>query len=462
MGVAIPKTRWATTVDGAWIAYQDFGEGSVTLVMILAWVSHLEVYWEQPRYERFMRRLARSMRVLTFDKRGMGMSDRITGVPSLDMRMDDVRAVMDAAGVERAALASWGNFGPELAVMFAATYPERTLALILDGPVHARKEPDYPWGITDDEQAESVARLVDTWGDDAHSRTFVREAFGVAPEDAPIDDPEFRHWCAKFARFAATPGGYETFERVWFETDVRPVLPAVHVPTTVHYKTSWGAEHEVGKETEARYVAGLIPGARVHVLGGAAGIPWIEEPEEYVADIERFLESTRREEAELDRVLATVLFTDVVGSTGRAADAGDRAWCELVERHHATVRGMLARYRGTEIKTMGDGFLATFDGPARAVRCAQGICEAVRPLGLEVRAGCHTGEIELMGADVGGIAVHIGARVGALAKPNEVLVSSTVRDLVAGSGLCFADRGEHELKGVPGSWRLYAVEPAGA
>jgi class 3 adenylate cyclase len=453
MTLSLPKTRWARTIDGAWIAYQDFGDGPITLVMILAWVSHLEVYWEQPRYARFMRRLSRSMRVLTFDKRGMGMSDRMTGVPDLETRVDDVRAVMDAAGVERAAMVSWANYGPELAVMFAATYPERTLALVLDGPVHIRKEPDYPWGITDIEQVEALTRLVEIWGDDEHSREFIPYAFGDAPGDAPIDDPEFLSWCSKFARFAATPGGYEAFERVWFETNVRHVLPALHVPTIVRYKTGWGPEDEA----EARYAAGLVPGARVEAVEGVAGVPWIEEPEAYVCGIERFLESIRREEVELDRVLATVLFTDVVGSTEKAATAGDREWCELVDRHHTTVRAMLARYRGTEIKTMGDGFLATFDGPARAVKCAQGICEAVKPLGLEVRAGCHTGEIELTGADVGGIAVHIGARVGALAGPSEVLVSSTVKDLVAGSGLVFEDRGEHELKGVPEPWRLYAV-----
>jgi class 3 adenylate cyclase len=240
---------------------------------------------------------------------------------------------------------------------------------------------------------------------------------------------------------------------MWFETDVREVLPTIHVPTLVLSKEHAEDEHRAMNA----YVAELIPGARCALVTGTAGVVWIEEPEAYVTAIERFLDSVQQEEAELDRMLATVLFTDIVGSTDKACELGDVRWRELLERHHATVRALLARYRGREVNTIGDGFLATFDGPARAVKCAQVICDAVKPLGLEVRAGCHTGEIELLGADVGGIAVHIGARVAALAGPSEVLVSATVKDLVAGSGLVFADRGEHELKGVPGSWRLYSV-----
>jgi Adenylate cyclase, family 3 (some proteins contain HAMP domain) len=453
----IPEIRWAATVDGASIAYQDFGQGPVTLVVIHGWVSHLEVYWEQPRYARFMRRLARNMRVLVFDKRGIGMSDR-TMASDLETRMDDVRAVMAAAGVERAALLGWGTGAPCLAAFFAASQPERVLALIEDGQYCCRRAPDYPYGWTPEEEEAGTRNLTAHWGDLSHAVEFVRYGYGDRAVDAPVEDQVFLAWNARLARFSATPTTFAQFARTIYETDVRGILPSVHVPAASLQATGWDDEGR----SSAVYNAGLIAGAKVVEFAGAANIIWIEDPEPCVAAIEEFLASVRREEEDLDRMLATVLFTDVVGSTQRAVELGDAGWKELLERHCATVRALLARYRGTEIKTMGDGFLATFDGPARAVRCAQGICEAVKPLGLEVRAGCHTGEIELMGSDVGGIAVHIGARVGALAGPSEVLVSSTVKDLVAGSGLSFADRGEHELKGVPGSWRLYAVEPAGA
>jgi class 3 adenylate cyclase/pimeloyl-ACP methyl ester carboxylesterase len=445
----IPQTQWARTVDGACIAYQDIGSGPTALVVIHGWVSHLEVYWEQPRYARFIRRLSRNLRVLVFDKRGIGMSDRFTSAPTLETRMDDVRAVLDAAGVDRAAVFGWGTGGPPLAVLFAATYPDRAIALLIDGEVRDRRGDEFPWGQTDEEFEESLTHLVATWGDDDHAREFAQ-----AGEYDPGDDEAFRLWGARLARFAATPASYEAFERMWFETDVTDVLPAVRVPSAVLYKTG---ERGYG-EDYARYTSQRIPGCRLIPVPGETGVWWVEEPEPFASAVEEFVSSVRREEAELDRVLATVLFTDIVGSTDKACQMGDASWQELLQKHHNAVRAMLGRYRGTEVKTMGDGFLATFDGPARGVRCAQGICEAVKPLGLEVRAGCHTGEIELSGGDVGGIAVHIGARIAALAGPSEVLVSSTVKDLVAGSGLQFAERGENELKGVPGSWRLYAVK----
>jgi class 3 adenylate cyclase/pimeloyl-ACP methyl ester carboxylesterase len=454
----VPQTRWAKTVDGASIAYQDFGSGPVTMVVILGWISHLEIYWEQPGYARFMRRLARNMRVLTFDKRGVGMSDR-TLASDLETRMDDVRAVMDAAGVERAALLAGGSGGPCLAAFFAASRPERVLALIVYGLFCCRRSPDYPYGWTPEDYEADTRNNTAHWGDPSYAAEFVRSnVFGDRPVDAPLDDPAFLAWFTRMARFSATPATVAEFDRVTYETDVRDILSSVHVPAASLQATGW--EEEV--RALAVYNAGLIAGAKVVEFAGAANVNWLEDPEPFVAAVEGFLASVRREQEDLDRMLATVLFTDVVGSTKRAAELGDERWKELLGRHCTTVRALLARYRGTEVKTMGDGFLATFDGPARAVRCAQGICEAVKPLGLEVRAGCHTGEIELMGTDVGGIAVHIGARVGALAGAGEVLVSSTVKDLVAGSGLTFEDRGEHELKGVPGSWRLYAVEPATA
>jgi len=440
-------------MDGASIAYQDFGSAPITLVLIHGWISHLELYWDEPRFARFMRRLSQNMRVLHFDKRGVGMSDRLSGPPGLDVQMDDVRAVMDAAGAERAAIFAYGSCGPPLAAVFAATHPDRTLALGLDGSIFFRQVADFPWGNSDAEEEESLERLASSWGDDDRAVTWVREACGERPQDAPVDDHAFLRRCARFARFAATPTSYVAFERMWFETDVRASLASIHVPTAVLVKkgaTDW-------HRGQAEYSVAHIAGAQLVEVPGAAFVPWIEEPESYVSAAEQFIASVRHEEAELDRMLATVLFTDVVDSTKRAAEFGDLRWKELLARHDAAVRAMLARYRGNEVKTMGDGFLATFDGPARAVKCAQGICEAVKPLGLEVRAGCHTGEIELLGADVGGIAVHIGARVGALAGPSEVLVSSTVKDLVAGSGLVFEDRGERELKGVPEPWHLYAV-----
>jgi class 3 adenylate cyclase/pimeloyl-ACP methyl ester carboxylesterase len=455
---SVPEVRWARTVDGACIAYQDLGGGPVTLVVIHGWVSHLEVYWEQSRYVRFLSRLSRNMRVIVFDKRGIGMSDRVSGTPDLGVLLDDVRAVMDAAGVEKAALLAWGGPGPELAAFFAATHPDRTLCLALNGSLHYRREPDYPHGESEEDFEDGLARCLEAWGTEAGAREFVRTGFTAEPPDGtPCRTPEFLRWCARFARNAATPVGYEAFERMWFATDVRRILPTISVPTADFFAAGQSKDAEL-----SRAQAGLIPGAVSVPVSTPWEVIWVHDPEPMVSAIEQFITSVRAEETELDRVLATVLFTDVVGSTDRACELGDRAWTELLERHDQTVRALVTRFRGTEIKTTGDGFLATFDGPARAVKCAQGVCAAVKPLGLEVRAGCHTGEIELLGADVGGIAVHIGARVAALAGPSEVLVSSTVKDLVAGSGLVFQDRGEHRLKGVPEVWRLYALAPSDA
>ena len=459
---AMPKTRWATTVDGASIAYQVLGEGDQTIVVIHPWASHLEVYWEQPRFARFMRRLASDLRVVHMDKRGWGMSDRIFGTPDVSLLMDDVRAVMDASGTERAAVLGWGGTGgAPLAALFAATYPERTLALLLDGQLHERWSEDHPEGVTDEEEDAWDAAFAPIWGDDDHAVECAQWCFGDRPEDCPVDDQTFLRWWTKMMRYSSTPSSMVAFSRMWHVTDIRPALPTIHVPTAVICKTG-APETGTGRVTEdqrdwARFNTEHIPGARLVEVPGMAHVIWIEDPEPYVSALEHFLASVRDEQAELDRMLATVLFTDIVGSTDKACELGDRRWTELLERHNQVLRAMLARYRGTGVSTAGDGLLATFDGPARAVMCAHAICEAVKPLGLEVRAGCHTGEIELMGADVGGIAVHIGARVAALAGPSEVLVSSTVKDLVAGSGLVFEDRGKHELKGVPEKWHLYRV-----
>jgi class 3 adenylate cyclase len=449
----VPQTRWARTVDGACIAYQDVGEGPVTLLVVHGWVSHLEVYWEQPRYVRFLRRLSRNMRVLVFDKRGIGMSDRVAGAPDLGVLLDDVRAVMDAAGVERAALLGWGGPGPELAAFFAATYPERTVCFTLFGDLHFREEPDYPWGVSAEVFERDLARDLQAWGIEAGAADFVRSGYLDEPADSPpYNDPEFLRWNAKLARYAATPASYEEFSRMWYGTDVRPALGAVSAPTACFF-----AADDPHDADYARHQASLIPGARAVPVATTTEVIWVPDPEPIVAAIERFVATVRQEEAVLERSLATILFTDIVGSTDKACSAGDAGWTELLAQHNTIVRAFLARYRGREVKTTGDGFLATFDGPARAVTCAQGLCEAVKHLGIEVRAGCHTGEIELLGDDVGGVAVHIGARVGALAGPSEVLVTSTVKDLVAGSGLVFEDRGEHDLKGIPDAWRLYVA-----
>jgi len=456
-----PRTRWATTADGASIAYQVLGDSDQTIVVIHPWASHLEVYWEQPRFARFMRRLARDLRVVHLDKRGMGMSDRIYGTPDVSLLMDDVKAVMDASDTERAAVFGWGGTGgAPLAALFAATYPDRTSALLLDGSLFDRRTPDNPRGTSDEEQDHWDQLFTETWGDDDHMVECAQWCFGDRPEDCPVDDTTFMRWWTKMMRYSCTPTGQLAFSRMWYSTDIRPVLPAIHVPAAVFCKAQAAGDQGipgVSQRDWAEFNVAHVAGARLIEVPGVAHVIWVEDPEPYVAAIQGFLRSVRDEQAELDRMLATVLFTDVISSTEKACEMGDAAWTALLERHNQVTRAMLARYRGTETKTTGDGFLATFDGPARAVKCAQAICEAVRPLDLEVRAGCHTGEIELLGDDVGGIAVHIGARVAALAGPSEVLVSSTVKDLVAGSGLVFEDRGEHALKGVPDLWRLYAA-----
>jgi len=436
----MPKTQWAVTVDGAYIAYQDVGAGPHALVLIHGWWSHLELSWEEPDYVRFMDRLSRRMRVLVFDKRGTGMSDRFTEPPHLEARMDDVRAVMDAAGVERAALVGWGTGGPQLAGVFAATHPERTVALCIDPNVHE------PWTGEWGEDEESMERLIEpmvaTWGEDV-------PPFGY--DEAPTDPALIRRE-SRAARFSATPGSIAALTRMWFHTDVRDVLPTIRVPTLVFHKDrGWS-----NPESAAR-AAALIPGARTAAIGGSEGVITVEDPEPLVSAIEAFLGPIWDEEQDLDRVLATVLFTDIVDSTAQGAALGDRAWADVRAQHDQIVRANLARFRGREIKTMGDGFLATFDGPARGVRCAEAIAEQVQPLGVEIRAGLHTGEVAFEGDDVAGLGVAIGARVGAKASANEVLVSQTVKDLVAGSDLTFEDAGEHELKGVPDRWRLYRV-----
>lgn len=435
-----PETRY-TRSGGVNIAYQVTGDGPLDLVLVPGFVSHLERDWEEARSAAFNDRLASFSRLIRFDKRGTGLSDRAPDLPDLETRMDDVRAVMDAAGSERAALFGFSEGGP-MCVLFAAVYPERTSALVLYGSYAKRQDPDedYPWAATREERVAYAEEVEQTWGEQGDIATL-----------APSADPAFARWWAARARAAASPGAARDLILMNSSIDVRHVLPAVRVPTLVLHRTG----DTDSRAEEGRYIAEHIPGARFVELEGDDHLPWLDS-DQILDEVEEFLTGVRRGPA-IGRVLATVLFTDVVDSTGRAAALGDRRWAELLGRHTALVRGEIERFGGVEVDTAGDGVLARFDGPARAVRAALALATEVRGLGIEVRAGVHTGELELVGDGVAGIAVHIGARIAELAEPGEVLVSSTVKDLVAGSELEFADRGTAELRGVPGAWRLYAA-----
>ena len=436
------QTKYARSGD-VHIAYQVVGQGPIDLVYVPAFVSYVEGIWEEPSSARYFERLASFSRLVVFDKRGTGLSDRVPGVPTLEERMDDVRAVMDAVGLERAVLFGSSEGGP-MCLLFAATYPERTSALVLYGSYpRVAWAPDYPCGTTP-EAFEAFAKVIEReWGSGAFLKL-------VAPSVAA--DERFKQASARFERLAASPGAAIAIQRMNREIDVRHLLPAVRVPTLVIYRARELVAHVEG----SRYLAQHIPGARYVELPGVDYLPWVGDQDAIVDEIQEFLTGVRPP-PESDRVLATVLFTDVVGSTEQAARLGDHSWQELLERHHSLVRKELARFRGREVDTAGDGFLATFDGPARAIRCACSIRDGVRRLGIEIRAGLHTGEIEQKGAKISGIAVHIGARVVGTARASEVLVSSTVKDLVAGSGIRFADRGPHVLKGIPGEWHLFAA-----
>jgi pimeloyl-ACP methyl ester carboxylesterase len=435
------ETKYAKSGD-VHIAYQVVGSGPLDLVLVPGFISHVEEWWEEPLCARFLERLTSFSRLILFDKRGTGLSDREGGVPTLEQRMDDVRAVLTAAGSERAAVLGISE-GGAMSVLFAATYPDRTAALVLYGTFAEFRS----WVPTPQHLEHFLHAIDEGWGTGQSLPHF-------APSVA--DDPRFRRWWARHERLGASPGAAMALMRMNSEIDVRHVLPAIRVPTLVLHRAG-----DVTVDVEAgRYQAAHIPGARYVELPGIDHLPFVRDAEAVLEEIEEFLTGVRPA-PEPDRVLATVMFTDIVGSTELAARLGDRRWRDLLDAHHAAVRRELARFRGREVKTAGDGFLATFDGPARAVRCAEVISATIRTLGIEVRAGLHTGEIELIGEDVGGIAVHVGARVAAEAGPSEVLVSSTVKDLVAGSGLRFDDRGVHGLKGVPEEWRLFALERGG-
>lgn len=438
-----PRTRYAKSGD-VHIAYQVVGDGPTDLVFVPGWISHVEYYWEHPRLVHFIERLASFSRLVLIDKRGTGMSDPVSDAPTLEDRMDDVRAVMDAVGSERAALLGISEGGP-MNILFAATYPERCSALVLYGTFAVgAKAPDYPWMPSRDVLERGWALIDEGWGN------------GVA---LPIVAPELSRdasaarWWERFERHATSPGMAIALLRLSSHIDVRDVLSSISVPTLVLHRPG----DRMVRIENGRYLAEHIRGARFRQLGGSDHLFWSEGAETLLDDIEEFI-TGKRAAPEPNRVLATVLFTDLVGSTHRAAELGDQRWRDLLASHHQLVRRSLDRWQGREVKTMGDGFLATFDGPARAIRCAWAIAERTRDeLAAEVRAGLHTGECELMGSDVGGIAVHIGARVSALAGGGEVLVSSTVKDLTVGSGIAFEDRGGHALKGIPGEWHLFAV-----
>ena len=440
------ETKYARSGDLS-IAYQVMGEGALDLVLVPGYVTHLELGREMRPYARFLDRLASFSRLIVFDKRGSGLSDPVSGAPTLEERMDDVRAVMDAAGSERAALFGVSEGGP-MSILFAATYPDRTSALVLHGAMaRSTWAPDYPWAAPDEAIRQSVAEfIVPSWG---RPDGAIVEIF--SPSYA--NDPETLEFAARFERNAASPQMSAKIFEMSLDIDVRHVLPVIRTPTLVLHRHG----DRVVNRRAGRWLAEQISGARFVELEGRDHLPWTGEQDPVLDEVQEFLTGVRVA-TEPDRVLATVMVTDIVGSTQRAAELGDRRWREILESHQESLRRELTRFRGREIKNLGDGSLATFDGPARAIRCGLAIVEAARERGLAVRVGLHCGEVDLIGDDVGGIAVHTAARVGALAGAGDVLVSSTVKDLVAGSGIEFDDRGTRELKGVPGEWRLYAVK----
>ena len=435
------QTNYAKSGD-VHIAYRIFGDGPRDIVLVPGTISHVELYWEFPMNEYLLRRLTSFSRVIVFDKRGQGLSDRVAE-QTLEERTGDVLAVMNAAGSDRATVFGWSE-GGAMSLMFAATYPERTSALVLYG-AFASMQAD-PWRLPEALFQQLLGVLEDRWGTGI-----------LVPLNAPsrINDEAFVRWWAQLERAVASPGAILALLRANYEIDARHILPSIQAPTLVLHRK----DDALVPVAAGRYLAQNIPGAKYVELPG--GDHLLQAMDEDVLDllldeIEEFITGTRHR-PEPDRVLATVMFNDIVGSTERAAELGDRQWRELLSSYYAAIRKELGAFRGREVNTTGDGLLATFDGPARAIQCACSIRERVRSLGLQTRTGLHTGECELIGDDVAGIAVHIAARVAATAGPDQVLVSSTVKDLVAGSRLRFADQGAHSLKGVPDEWRLYEV-----
>jgi len=441
----IPETKFTQNGEIS-IAYQVVGNGPLDLVIVPGFVSHLEQAWEDPSYSRFLMQLASFSRLILFDKRGTGLSDRIGGIPTLEERMDDVRAVMDSVDSQQAALFGISEGGP-MSVLFAATYPERATALVLYGSIAKGSwAPDYPWG--GDIEDEGTKAWLEGWRTEWGG---VYEIETWAPSMA--DDEVFRQWWAKYLRLSASPSAVIKVFEMNMGIDIRDILPAIQIPTIVLHRTGDQAV-EIGG---GQYLAENIPGAKFLELSGEDHLWWVGDSESIVNEIQEFL-TGEQPPIEIDRVLATVLFTDIVDSTKRTAEMGDSRWKDVLDIHNAVMVKEINRFRGRTIRSTGDGYLAVFDGPGRAIRCGTAVRNELGQHGIEIRTGLHTGEIDLMGDDVGGIAVNIAARVLAEATDNEVWVSRTVKDLVVGSGFTFEERGTHNLKGVPGEWSLYSVE----
>ncbi len=444
----IPPTQYAPSGEIS-IAYQVTGKGPLDLILTPGFVSHLDHSWDEPSFARCLERLASFCRLIRFDKRGTGLSDREAGVPTLEQRMDDIRAVMDRAGSRRAAILGVSEGGP-MSALFAATYPERTEALILYGTYpRTGWAPDYPWGARYDNVDADDEEVRRTWGTPASIRSML--GGWLAPSMA--NDERFCEWMGKHMRLGASPGAAVALRRMNRGIDVRDVLASIHVPTLVMRR----ANDPSARIESSRYLAEHIPGAKYVELQGDAHMYFVGDADAFVDEIQEFL-TGERPAPEPDRILATVLLTDIIDSTRQAAAMGDQRWRELLGRHNVLAQAAIARFRGRAVKNTGDGYVATFDGPARAIRCALALRDELRRIGLEIRAGLHTGEIELIGDDIGGIAVHAVARVAAKAAAGEVWVSRTVRDLVTGSGLEFSERGEFELKGIAGKWPLFTVD----
>ena len=442
--MAVPQTQYARDGD-LHIAYQVWGQGPLDLVLVWGTFSHCELFWEEPAMARFLEGLGRFARVVQFDKRGTGLSDAVVGAPTLEERMDDVRIVMDAAGIERAALFGESEGAP-MSCLFAASFPERVSHLVLYGPlVRLINDHDFKGGWEADAFAAFLDGMVESWGSGVLSAVAMPSRTDV---EAVAD------LGARFERFALTRAGFKSLMQANAKIDIRPVLPSIATPTLVLHRTG----DQLVSVEQGRYAAACIPGAEFVELEGPDHYVGAGDADAVAGETRRFLTGVAVDpDLDVDRVLATVLFTDIVASTETATRLGDRKWRDLLDDHDQLLRSEVERSRGRVVKTTGDGALATFDGPARAVRCAGSIAQGVRQLGIEIRAGVHTGEVELRGDDVGGLGVHIGARVSSLAGANQVLVSRTVVDLVAGSGLTFADAGVHALKGVPGEWALFAL-----
>jgi len=438
----IPETNYAKSGDVN-IAYQVLGNSALDLVYVMGWVSNIEYYWQEPLMNSFLRRLSSFSRLIVFDKRGTGLSDKVINLPTLEQRMDDVRAVMDAVGSEKAALFGVSEGGP-MSALFAATYPERTTALIMYGSYAKRiRSDDYPWAPTTEQRQVFYDTLKSGWGGVVDLNT-------LAP--SVMNDERFKQWWASYLRHSASPADALALAKMNTEIDIRHFLKAIRVPTLIMHRHGDRDSSVEG----SRYMAQQIAQAKFVELAGTDHLPWVGDAEKLLNEIEIFL-TGELHSVEPDRILATCLFTDIVGSTETAQSLGDERWRNLLQSHNEVVRNQLRHYRGREVKTTGDGFLTIFDGPARAVRCACAIRDELRHLGMEVRAGLHTGECEIMDDDIGGISVHIAARIMSKASGGQVFCSSTIKDLVAGSGIKFESQGLFSLKGIQGSWEIYSV-----